>query len=52
MNKGTFTVAPVSTVDGLSVFVAVSPFMPGSVYVTSNITDDGKSHPKIFSSSA
>lgn len=31
MNRGTRTVAPVSTVAGLSVFVAVSPLSPGSV---------------------
>ena len=30
-NKGTFTVAPVSTVAGLSVRVAVSPLTPGSL---------------------
>jgi len=30
-NKGTFTVAPVSTVAGFSVRVAVSPFIPGSL---------------------
>ena len=31
MNKGTRTVAPVSTVAGLVALVAVSPFNPGSV---------------------
>lgn len=30
-NKGTLTVAPVSTVAGFNVRVAVSPFMPGSL---------------------
>jgi hypothetical protein len=30
-NKGTFTVAPVSTVAGFRVRVAVSPFTPGSL---------------------
>jgi len=30
-NKGTFTVAPVSTLAGFNVLVAVSPFTPGSL---------------------
>jgi hypothetical protein len=30
MNKGTFTVAPVSTVADLVAFVAVFPLIPGS----------------------
>src|SRR6266496_325305 len=33
-NKGTFTVAPVSTFAGFNVLVAVSPLNPGSLYVT------------------
>ena len=34
IKSGTRTVAPDSTVAGFSVFVAVSPLSPGSVYVT------------------
>ena len=37
-NRGTFTLAPVSTVAGLSAFVAVSPRTPGSVDTTRRIT--------------
>ena len=37
-NKGTDTVAPVSTVAGLEAPVAVSPLKPGSVSVTSSST--------------
>ena len=43
MNKGTLTSAPVAIVAGFMVFVAVSPFIPGSVYVTSETTYKGKS---------
>ena len=42
-NKGTFTVAPVSTVAGLVAPVAVSPLNHGSVSVISNSTNKGGS---------
>jgi len=37
INKGTLIIAPVSTVAGLVAFVAVLPFIPGSVAVISKI---------------
>lgn len=40
-NKGTFIVAPVSTVAGLVAPVAVSPLKPGSVSITSSSTKLG-----------
>src|SRR6476660_330829 len=42
-NKGTITVAPVSTVAGFKVLVAVSPLKPGSLYVTLTTTFSGSS---------
>jgi len=43
IKRGTITVAPVSTTAGLVAFVAVFPFMPGSVDVTVSVTLEGKS---------
>lgn len=40
-NNGTFIIAPVETVAGLEPPVAVSPFTPGSVWVTSRSTKVG-----------
>mgnify|MGYP007115094230 CR=1 FL=1 len=40
-NKGTFIVAPVSTVAGFVAPVAVSPLTPGSVLITFNSTKFG-----------
>ena len=45
MNRGTRISAPVSTVAGFRVLVAVSPFTPGSVLVTSSSTKLGGSTP-------
>ena len=41
INKGTFTIAPVSSVAGLVAFVAVFPLTPGSVETTSKTTLGG-----------
>ena len=46
INRGTCTVAPVSTVAALVTFVAVSPFTPGSVSVTRSSTKLGGSTEK------
>ena len=43
MNNGTLTEAPVSTVASFIAFVAVLPFSPGSVYVTSKTVLIGNS---------
>src|ERR1700743_392608 len=42
-NKGTLTVAPVSTLAGFRVRVAVSPLTPGSEYVTRTTILSGSS---------
>src|SRR6185437_10336592 len=44
-NSGTCTTAPVSSVAGLVTLETVSPLIPGSVSVTSRITDAGSSTP-------
>ena len=45
MKRGTRISAPVSTFAGLSVLVAVLPLSPGSVSVTSRVTNVGGSTP-------
>ena len=45
-NRGTCTVAPVSSFAGFVTFETVSPFTPGSVSVTASSTDAGSWTPE------
>jgi hypothetical protein len=45
MKRGTWITRPVERVAGLVAPVAVSPFQPGSLFMTSRLTVVGKSKP-------